>query len=57
MCLTGKLETYNFMYVPYIIKMKKANHVKKDLPLSKNDITNNLEPQKTVIYSSTNKFC
>jgi hypothetical protein len=45
------------MYVPYIIKMKKANHVKKDLPLSKNDITNNLEPQKTVTYSSTNKFC
>ena len=27
-----------------------------DLPLLKNDITNNLEPQKPVIYSRNRKF-
>ncbi len=32
-------------------KNKKGKPPKKDLPLLKNDITNNLGPQKPVIYS------
>jgi hypothetical protein len=37
-------------------KIKKGKPCKKDLPLLKNDITNNLEPQKPVIYSSKHNF-
>jgi len=33
-------------------KNQKGNPLKMDLPLLKNDIPNNLEPQKPVIYSS-----
>jgi len=32
---------------------EKGKSFEKDLPLFKNDITNNLEPQKPVIYSET----
>ena len=39
------------MPITYIIKTKRANPRKKDLPLLKNDITNKLGPQKPVIYS------
>ena len=39
-------------FYAYINKIKKGKPRKKDLPLLKNDITNNLEPQKPVIYSS-----
>jgi hypothetical protein len=38
------------MLITYIIKMKRAKPVKWICPY-KNDITNNLEPQKSVIYS------
>jgi hypothetical protein len=33
-------------------KKEKSKPQKKDLPLLKNDIPNNLEPQKPVIHSS-----
>jgi hypothetical protein len=36
--------------------MKRANPAKKDLLLLKNDIPNNLEPQKPVIYSRYQRF-
>ena len=39
------------MLITYINKIKKANPPKKDLPLLKNDIPNNLKPQKPVVYS------
>ncbi len=35
---------------------QKGKPPKKDLPLLKNDITNNLEPQKPAIYSRYRKF-
>ncbi len=37
-------------------KIKKGKPCKKDLPLLKNDITNNLEPKKPVIYSRYCRF-
>ena len=36
----------------HISKNEKGKPSKMDLPLLKNDITNNLEPQKPVVYSS-----
>jgi len=37
-------------------KIKKGKPSKKDLPLWKNDITDNLAPQKPVIYSRYSKY-
>jgi hypothetical protein len=49
--LTSNTSCNQFLFITYIIKMKRANPAKKNLPLLKDDITNNLEPQKRVIYS------
>jgi hypothetical protein len=38
-------------------KKQKGKPCKMDLPLLKNDIPNNLEPQKPVIHSSKSKVC
>jgi len=42
-------------YIVKSIKNQKGKPSEMDLPLLKNDITNNLEPQKSVIYSSNRK--
>ena len=39
----------------FALKNQKVKPCQKDLPFLKNDITNNLEPQKPVIYSRYQK--
>ena len=47
----------NPIRVHYIYhKNERGKPCEMDLPLLKNDITNNLEPQKPVIYSRNHKF-
>ncbi len=48
-CQNHRLKHFNFQYIyPISCKITKGKLLKKDLSLLKNDITNNLGPQKPV---------
>ena len=49
--LKSLITEFKTIYISNSTKNQKDKPCKKDLPLLKNDITNNLEPQKPVIYS------
>ena len=44
-------DVIDYIYRIISSKKQKGKPCEKDLPLLKNDITNNLEPQKPVIHS------
>jgi hypothetical protein len=48
----AKTTTWNqFLFITYIITMKRANPIKRICPSAKYDITNNLRSQKPAIHS------